>query len=93
MRRDKIEMLKYYRRQTKNNYKNQINNKLIILKNYLNLKVKIIIITHQSSSQMSGISFPGAKASEIPSTSRMRATPARTHFCGGSLVLSWAVKT
>jgi len=48
---------------------------------------------NQSFSQIIGTSFPGAKASETPSTSRIRATPARTHFWAGSLVLSWAVKT
>lgn len=38
--------------------------------------------------QDNGASFPGAYASDTPSTSRMRATPAKIHFAGGSLVLS-----
>jgi hypothetical protein len=38
--------------------------------------------------QDNGASFPGAYASDTPSTSRMRATPAKIHLAGGSFVLS-----
>lgn len=38
-------------------------------------------------------SLPGWKASETPSTSRIRAAPARTHFAEACLVFSCAVNT
>ena len=41
----------------------------------------------------SGVSLPGKYASDTPSTSMMRATPARTHLSGWNFVLSCAVKT
>lgn len=38
-------------------------------------------------------SLPRANVSAAPGTSKIIATPARTHLAGGYLVLSWAGKT
>ena len=57
------------------------------------VKLNFAVLASHKLSLHCGGSLPMANASETPSTSRIRAAPARVHFAGGCFVLSWAVKT